>query len=133
MTMCRMFNILYTLPRKSVRHSKWFFQKLFRGYSDCDIWGLDYHLAKLILKRLKAFYNGGKRCGYPGHLENEQEWNHILEEMIFAFEYVLGDYSFNRKFWKDDSTKLENKARQAEQRYIKGMHFFAEYFNNLWK
>lgn len=135
---------------------KWFFQRLFRGYSDCDLWNLDYHLAKIILKRLKAFKKM-ERKGIPSTLNSFDEWNKILDKMIFSFEFIRSDYGWDENFiWHDEIwEKLEKKEKimninigdkdfysdikfNAEkhdeyyQKYEEGMELFSKYFGSLW-
>lgn len=96
------------------RSIKWFLQKLFRSYhaSDCDIWNFHDHLTPIILGKLIAFRNSPLH-GYPGcfseYCENEWKskeeyddavdrgdilggeqaaWLKVLDEMIFAFEFL---------------------------------------------
>jgi hypothetical protein len=97
-----------------LRSVKWFFQRIVRSHhsSDCDLWGLDNHLTPIIFKKLVAFRKQPLH-GYPSclseYFENEWEskekydeavtkgemlgggfeaWLKILDEMIFAFEFL---------------------------------------------
>jgi len=96
------------------RSVKWFSQRAFRTYhaSDCDLWGLSNHLAPIILGKLQAFKNA-PRHGYPSFFSDyyeeeweskeeyddavakgkmagggEKAWNEVLNEMVFAFEFI---------------------------------------------
>ena len=119
---------------------KWRTQRLFRGYSDCDLWGLDEHLAKLIVKRLKAFRKI-KRHGIPcdfakGDSDEDFEkglikWEEIIDEMIWTFEYVINDYCFGVDEVFEPKYNKE-KAEELGKRYEKGIKLFAKYFSNLW-
>jgi len=93
---------------------KWSSQRVFRTHhaSDCDLWGLSEHLAPIILGKLQAFKNM-PRHGYPSFFSDyckeewgskeeyedavakgkvtggdEEAWNKVLDEMIFAFEFI---------------------------------------------
>jgi len=108
-----------------IKEIKWCFQRLFRkhGCADIDFWGLDYHLAKIILPKLIAF-RSQKLHGHPmdfsdwseddniGMTKEEydeakakgdfiggghEKWLEIIDEMIFAFEYLLYTDSFDKK------------------------------------
>src|SRR6056297_3434778 len=111
---------IYRIPRRIRDFSheiKWFFQKIFRKHhtSDVELWNLHSRLAKIIYPKLKAF-KAMKRMGYPGDFveydENAwkskkeydkaiangklsgggpEKWEEILDEIIFAFEYLLHD------------------------------------------
>jgi hypothetical protein len=113
------------------RKIKWAFQKIFFGYSDCDLWNLDHHLAEIILPRLKSFKKS-KRHGVPGDLcpldqtdaEFEKvikEWEEIIDTMIKAFELIINDE------WHTSKEMLE------QERLIKiGLDNFAKYYRGLW-
>ena len=106
-----------------------------------DTWSMDHTLAMIIhpmLVQLKATQHG-----HPSNL-TEQEWDQILDEMIWAFEQKCrdhweGDYYgpyiesedkrelFGRFEWIDD------KGRDAHQkRMSNGFRLFGKYFENLW-
>lgn len=102
------------------RAIKWSFQKLVRlsHASDCDLWNLSDHLVDIILPKLKAFKEM-PRLGFPGIFSDfdkehagpwankeeydkdvangdivgggEEAWEKVIDEMIFAFEYIKAD------------------------------------------
>lgn len=53
-----------------------------------ELWNLDFTLAKYILPRLQKF-RSMERLGYPAKLNGEEEWNEILDKIIYAFKYVI--------------------------------------------
>jgi len=102
---------------------KYFFQRIIRKHhsADIDLWGLDYHLARIILPKLKAFRSRDLH-GHPASFcdwdENigiskedydknfkegvyvgggQDAWLKTLDEMIYAFEYLLYSDSFDKK------------------------------------
>lgn len=87
-------------------------QYLVDGFSDEDTWGLDVHLTKLILPRLKRYKELAKEAiviDFP------------LDDMIEAFEiYKEVDY---------DPWKLRD---EKQEKFQKGMKAFSEYFLALW-
>lgn len=111
----------------------WILQKVFKGYNDCDLWALDYHLAKLILKRLKAFKQM-ERSGYPVpvsenpkniEIKNEDDWEKVLDDMIEGFEAFIVDENCDYEF------SIE-KYKQLQQKTNHGLKLFAKYFGYLW-
>lgn len=86
---------------------KYFFQKIFRSahISDIENWNLHCTLAKQILPKLRYFRNS-KLHGYPSVFSDPEDenipesvradmigggheaWLKVLDEIIFAFEYV---------------------------------------------
>lgn len=133
----------------------WPLQSLFRGYSDCDLWELDFHLAKLIMKRLKAF-KAMSRNGYPSDLpsckgistgdkDNEyaEQWERNIDKMIEAFDIAIKNYGLDcagsiskTEFTEVAGVKVPklnmHMVRHHEERYKEGMELFAKYFRNLW-
>ena len=126
---------------------KWFLQRKVRGYSDDDLWSLDYALGKHILKCLKAFkktnrygvptefiYNKGKKDRSVE--EGEKLWSKELQEMIDGFDYLTYHDEYEElppkelsdaervvfyKKQQDDYKKAQEKAKKL-----------IIYFGNLW-
>ena len=104
----------------------WFknvYRRIRYGAGCCDIFGLDYYLAKKIIKPLKEFRrslerNGG---GYPSELNSMEEWLAILDKMIWSFEYLIS----GEEFYKENNN--ENNKKEAE-----GFELFGKYFRSLW-
>jgi len=113
-------------PMTYLRPMKWAIQRFFRGYSACDIWGLDHHLAKLISKRLKVFIKN--LHGHPSELNSFEEWLEVLNKMIWSFDFVAGDYGYeeDKEFPSDKESEALNKQCQE------GLDLFAKYFMTLW-
>jgi hypothetical protein len=106
-----------------------------------DTWSMDCTLAMIIhpmLVQLKATTHG-----YPS-TTTEQEWNEILDEMIWAFEQKCRDH------WEDDyygdydedqkngsmvgSFKwIDHEGLKTHQeRMSNGFRLFGKYYENLW-
>jgi hypothetical protein len=99
------------------RPIKFFFQRRIRGFSDDETWSLDYEMSQWIAPRLRRFKE--LNCGFPGGLTSE-EWDKILDEMIWTFEFYGSDDSFC------------NPDEELYKRADKGMKLFRKYFRNLW-
>ena len=163
--MIRAKRILYAI--------KYFLQKIFRKnhISDMEIWNCKESLAKYILPRLKALRKEEFFC-YPnddtdtvmptrtlvsyddeGNEEVEydkeklENWLKIIDEMIFAFEFVLYGDSFGKKqtgfymkyFEEDPYKNFLDKFEinheitiKAYQRALKGLEYFGKYFMYLY-
>lgn len=153
---------------------------------DKDCWNLAETLGEVILAYLVHF-RGMKRMGYPCAILSKKEmekrsttdisdekawdrmdevatkrWDRILDEMIFAFEYIVDEEKFapfpddlpdiflgdedmpldeyNERFnktlasWNDCPSYIEYKKKHAEceKRCEKGLKLFAKYYRNLW-
>ena len=124
-------------------HIKWFFQRLYRGWDERNLWSLDVALAKWLLPQLEAFRKN--LHGYP-HGITEREWDKILDKIIWSFSYVAdktpeqdevytmisksvdGIEVKDKKLHKKATRKLDN----LEIRYQEGIDLFSKWFRNLW-
>ena len=144
------------------------YQKIRYGVSDDDVYSLGYNIALFVLPRLKYFRKKGKTgipaCFLPDNfhlLEGEEferaeakalkEMNDALDEMIFAFEYIINgdkfceipdifiykteDCEFNsekdieeKQAWKE----YMEKANKFNERKDNGLALFAKYYDTLW-
>jgi hypothetical protein len=98
------------------------YQKVTRGFSDADTWSLDHTIAKFTLPRLKRFKEVNM-C-HPGNL-TEEEWDDILDEMIFAMECSVHQ-------WDDDIIGDLGDEKAKWERCQRGLDYFGEYFRDLW-
>jgi hypothetical protein len=110
---------------------KWFWQRHKYGFDSRELWSLDYNISKFIVPRLQAYRKA--HHGVPTKLVDEYgmdlaiiKWNKILDQMIFAFQFIINDNDNNNieefhKNWKKDYPQ-----------YQKGMKLFVEYFRSLW-
>lgn len=120
-----------------------------------ECWGLDFYIAKTLLPKLLYFKNWCYRYGCPSELEID-EWNEVLDEIVWAFTYVLNEYPSTTKFiiedigfgektdsgfvkieYKDGFTEEDyNQARLKDQANIarcqQGINLFAQYYMSLW-
>ena len=93
------------------------FQRMFRGYDDNAYWSLDCYLTDIALPVLRFYRKDG--AGHPADM-NEEQWNDILDKMIYSFEYVAGidrDYNLIR----DDMPRVQE-----------GFELFGRHFRELW-
>jgi hypothetical protein len=100
-----------------VRNIRFFFQRIFWGFSDQDTWNLDRSLAIGILPRLKRFKEISPCC--PMDLTMEQ-WHHILDQMIFSLTWFATDITE-----RDESIETYHEVEV-------GMELFGKYFSRLW-
>jgi hypothetical protein len=137
-TYYRLLQLLKDTPI-SIKH---LLQKLFRGYSDQELWSLDTTMKKFILPRLKAFKKMN-RYGVPllaknmsieemhqsrsvEQLEEECEtWENYLDLMIKALELDLQDI----EDWSGSSKPLTMDDYKIIE---KGNALFHKYFEDLW-
>lgn len=141
---------------------KWAWQRLYRGWDDRVIWGIDIYLAKMIpiwLHRLKEIQHG-----YPAQFEGPEEWDEVLAIIIDGFEAArqIQDRDFPAWDWlvrkekkrygrrlnilkPEDLARLNVlkeetnfwkilKAQEAATmiKFQAGMDLFKEHFFDLW-
>jgi hypothetical protein len=87
---------------------------------------MDCTLAHIILPMLKQLKE--TKHGYPIDL-TEQEWDEILDEMIWAFQKKcrndwMEDYDYND--WDMEGMKAE------QERISNGFRLFGKYYESLW-
>jgi len=90
----------------------WASQRIFRGFSDRQLWSLDYTFAKYILPRLKYFRNNCLKHSVPSSLcadsdgkeidfdTAKKEWERIIDTMIYSLEHSV-DSEFDPCFYHD--------------------------------
>lgn len=122
---------------------KYFFQRLFRGYSDVDLWNYGEFVCKKILPSLKAFIKM-ERHGYPAEFKNRAEWEKVLQEILWAVEeiaYNKGEDKITDKYFPDSSSrkltdeereKMGNEIGEYWERCEKGMELFGKYLPAMW-
>lgn len=126
----------------------YFVQRLFRGYSDRDLWNLDYTLGEIIVKHLKAFRNI-KQMGYPSSFKDKEEWTKTLDDMIYGIDYLTHHDEKSFKIWEECGCRMSFKGntleheegdfetyhKRCKEEYEdakKKSMLFIEYFNSLW-
>ena len=115
---------------------KWFFQRLFRGYSDYDMIDYGVFVCQKILPSLKAWI-AHERCGYPYKLESLEEWNNVLDEILWAVEETATGKNENELYahWEEKGMTPEMRREEIQKiwdRQDAGMKLFGEYLGAMW-
>ena len=132
---------------------KAFFQRGWRGWADCDTWGMDGYLLEIMLPMIKHLKE--TKHGYPGTL-TEERWDKIMDKMISGLEagnrVFEDDYidkiqpdwlnevkgedlleQINRVKIKPETwTKYRQMERKDEKEFRRAMALITEYFFALW-
>lgn len=118
-----------------LRWFKWMWQRVFRGFSDRQLWSLDYTVAKYTLPKLKHYRNNCLKHGVPGVLcaeENDididyevarEEWKRIIDTMIYSLEHVIDD-DFDPCFTHDEDHGIKIVGDVPGERQVEafGIH-----------
>lgn len=91
----------FGLRWRDKRWPKYLWQKITRGYADCELWNLDVTIAEFILPRLKTFSEQCiscpnwfyEECASQGMKSDDiyEAWRDKLEEMVGSLENYLKD------------------------------------------
>jgi len=150
---------IYDGYRNTILWIKSTYQKLRYGVSDQECWSLSNTFAEYILPRLKHFRKmkkvGVPSCmfvtSYPTNKYGielaEIQWNEVLDEMIWTFEYIIDSEKFNpipttgslfdseKQKTPDEMKEWDiyfERAEKFNERKNKGLQLFAKHFDNLW-
>lgn len=118
--------------------TKWAWQRVFRGWDDRALWGINYYIAKILPEMLTKFikYNNGIPMSivdkYPRNDSYEMsdedydtasiEWDAILQKISDGF--ALYDKL-------DEISDKEERERNVKK-FNKALELFKEHFNDLW-
>lgn len=123
------------------------YQRVFRGWADCDVWHLDGWLTRIIPPALEHLRD--TTHGYPAGL-SEVEWAAILTDIADGFRAAREAQDIPARFITDLGTSTGVWARlgmtdkeydwegirkyqdDQQTRFELGMTLFTEYFHSLW-
>ena len=77
------------------RTIKWGWQRATKGYSDYDTWDLDVYYSNMMIASLSQFRAETK--GYPGYMNDIEEWYAILDKIIFLLKQANEDEPLEEK------------------------------------
>ena len=111
------------------------FERVKDGYDSRDVFSLDYSFLLRYEKILKDFrkYNNGHPCNMT-----EEEWNKILDDMIYHLHYMIEENVENelQTYVKDDENSYIIDGRTVfnimEEHRKEFFELFSKYFYNLW-
>lgn len=101
---------------------KWFFQRGYRGYADCDVWSIDGYLLSWLPEALTVLTKN--QHGYPANMSGPEEWEDILNAMISGLK------SANKSLMLEGETPEDNR-RLYEAGEV-GLDLFRKHFYSLW-
>ena len=149
----RIKNFLTNMPKRI----KFFYQRGKRGYSDQDVWSMDWWFFSVVIPMLKQLRD--TKQGYPSKFKTPEEWDRELDTMIHYFieateegcsEKNEYEEQYNKRWWDSfdkkgmayviDDSELRDKYLQRsyeideyrEDMKNKGFEMFSKYFWDLW-
>lgn len=105
---------IHTLIKCFCRCIRWSWQRIKRGYADCDWWNMDSYLQRLIPEMLQELRTN--RHGSPAYLGEiytdeygiqtndtcHAEWDRILDQMIFLWHESSEDTCSQKNKWEEE-------------------------------
>jgi len=113
-----------------MRRIKWFFQRIFRGYSDYDMLDYGEFACRKLLPSLKHWV-AMERNGYPESVGSKEEWDKILQEIVWAVEETA--YGKEEQKYFDVEEPIFHGVRKVWERQEKGLELFGKYLGAMWE
>ena len=105
-----------------------------------ELYDLDVTIAQFILPRLMVFKKHCERT--PRVNMTQEEWNEILDKMIYAFERIAcqteedtPEYkAYIKAIWnnEEDLADLKRAAKASLKPISEGLSLYHKYFRSLW-
>ena len=115
------------------RTCKWKIQEWVRGYSDADLWNLNYFIIKKVRKPLNAFVKHQEERGMslPSDFEKDPAaWLVVLGKMRYSFDQSwLNENDENHDFLH---TMTDEQRMEYYNKIQEGFELFGKYLTNLW-
>lgn len=130
---------------------KYFIQRHTRGFDDLDKWNAAWYIARKSIPVLTAMRNNFHGTSIRWHTEDrfgnivelthdevftddeipialsEDEWRSVLDEIIYAFQFILDQDNADRF-----ETFNAHEYEKNKKRHKRGLKLFSIYFMNLW-
>jgi len=108
---------------ESYYRTKWFFQRGWRGYSDCDNWSIDGFLMSILPEMLQNLRKNSIGCPVDS---TPEEWSIILKEIEEGFR--ANQKLMNLEYdWRNKTEEGYLKAQSD-----RAFDLFVKHFNSLW-
>lgn len=140
----------YILTTNLYFNIKYFIQRHTRGFDDLDKWNAAWYIARKSIPVLTAMRKEFHGTSIKWHREDrfgniieltkdevfvdddipaaftEEEWKNILDDIIFAFKFVLDEDDCGEELFNEQNYKERYK------RHKRGLKLLSIYFVNLW-
>jgi hypothetical protein len=103
---------------RPIWRTKMSWQRVARGYSDEECWGLDHHLARVIVGGVQNLRKW--QTGYPSEFDSWEDWDVILAQIEEGFQA-----------WWDEGGYFHERP-DLEAKFTRGMDLLGEWFGALW-
>jgi len=114
---------------------KWKYQSLTKGYSDCDIWGLNYFIINKIRDPFKEFVRYQEEHGRSLPMEfaeNPVGWLEVLSKIEYAIDEVWKEEN-DYEHWENVIYPMTSEQKSEHYKKIEdGMGLLGKYLLDLW-
>jgi len=140
----------YNLTKGLFYKLKYFYQRHTRGYDDLDKWNAAWYIARKAIPVLTAMRNNFKGTSLRWHREDrhgniielthdevfaesepialtENEWCEIIDDIIYAFKFVLDEDDVN-----NFSSFSQEEYEKNKKKHKRGLKLFSIYLMSLW-
>ena len=140
----------YNLTKGIFYKLKYFYQRHTRGYDDLDKWNAAWYIARKAIPVLTAMRNSFKGTSLRWHREDrhgniielthdevfaesepialtENEWCEIIDDIIYAFKFVLDEDDVN-----NFSSFSQEEYEKNKKKHKRGLKLFSIYLMSLW-
>lgn len=136
------------------KHVRWSYQRVRYGICSKDTWGLDYHIANVMVRALlhlkenqhgipaSMLYNKSGKQVYSDE-EAIERWNDILDNIIVTFDIVRQVHDNDLLIPESEEHRLELEYKcgfgsyriltmEETKVFHRGFDLFKEYYFSLW-
>ena len=103
------------------RNIKYFFQKVFRGWSDKETWNLDSGMIEYVYPRLKRLKE--VTICYPPDLKDIDEWKKVIDKILHWMDFYRDKLN-----WDDEFESIDEYNKFFDE----GLALFNKYWTHFW-
>jgi hypothetical protein len=115
------------------REFKWEWQRLFRGYADCDVWDVGSFIINKIHAPLKEFARREEEEGMslPAEFETDPAaWLEIVKKIEFSIDHAWKEEN-DMDYYPTKNMGIDEE-REFYEHVDEGFLLFGKYLRNLW-
>ena len=124
------FRRLYKFPRNICNEIRWAWQRVFRGWDDRVIWGIDQYLSETFpvwLRKLKCDSSSVPLEFVESDFdEGRERWGVVLEEIASGFD--AAKRIIDSSFWMEEQETFRIDTKLFER----GMYLLSKHYFDLW-
>lgn len=125
---------------------KYFIQRGYRGYADCDIWDLGSYLNKVLPSAIRECVKG--KYGTPVGFATEvfpvklmktsftdltaEEWDEIHKAWVDCAEQMAVGFEASQEINEEMPAPTSERYRELEAKRNRGLNLFSKFYEYLW-